>query len=275
MRARHARADAWEGRPADAWQARLGVPRLRIYSVIGSTSTLALRLARSGAPHGTCIIAEEQRTGRGRFGRRWLDTAGKSLLLSVVLRTGLQPDAAPGAAPIRCGIALLDAIQSATGYRALLKWPNDILSTDGRKVAGILCEGSVAASGAGFIIAGFGINVNQDERDWDDALRTTAASLSLVADRPVSRGDLAEALLQRLLAVPGFTAPLTAGELDALHGRLAYDHTAITVDGRPAGQITGIDADGALRVATRFAEERILSGTIRPAGDRPLPLQTG
>ena len=58
----------------------------RYYDEIESTNVEAKELAMGGAPEGTVVIAECQRAGRGRLGRRWTSPAGKGLLFSVILR---------------------------------------------------------------------------------------------------------------------------------------------------------------------------------------------
>ena len=40
------------------------------FQTLPSTNDEAMRLARAGAPAGTCVVAEEQTAGRGRAGPR-------------------------------------------------------------------------------------------------------------------------------------------------------------------------------------------------------------
>jgi BirA family biotin operon repressor/biotin-[acetyl-CoA-carboxylase] ligase len=95
------------------------------------------------------------------------------------------------------GLAAREAILDATGISCDLKWPNDLLA-DGKKCAGILAQGTSAA-----VIAGVGINVNQE--GFAGELAGTATSLRLVSGRPHSREDL---LVRLLLSVDKFTALL-------------------------------------------------------------------
>ena len=79
----------------------------------GSTNDEAARLARAGASHGTVVIAERQRAGRGRDGRPWASPPGLGLYLSAVLRPPLPlVDVPPMTLAI--GIGLCDAVR-ATG----------------------------------------------------------------------------------------------------------------------------------------------------------------
>ncbi len=86
--------------------------------------------------------------------------------------------------------------------RTSLKWPNDLLAPDGRKLAGILAE---VADGA--VVVGVGLNVSTTT----DELPATGTSLSLVADHPVDRAPVLLAYLRALRSgtAAGSTTPGT------------------------------------------------------------------
>jgi BirA family biotin operon repressor/biotin-[acetyl-CoA-carboxylase] ligase len=90
-----------------------------------------------------------------------------------------------------------------------VKWPNDLLGPDGRKVAGVLAEGDLASGGAGpgtspagppAVVVGIGINVNWPAEDGDlpEDLVGTATSLRQQAGHPVDRWEVLDALLTAL-----------------------------------------------------------------------------
>ena len=60
--------------------------KLHYSSITGSTNSDALAAARSGAPHGSVFIADEQNAGRGRGDHGWHSAAGEGLYVSVLLR---------------------------------------------------------------------------------------------------------------------------------------------------------------------------------------------
>ena len=105
---------------------------------VGSTNDEARRLAQAGAPEGTLVIADCQTAGRGRLDRRWEAPPGSSLLLSLLFRPPLAPHQVQQLTMV-CGLAVVDAIEAATGLRAGLKWPNDVLIGEA-KAGGILTE---------------------------------------------------------------------------------------------------------------------------------------
>jgi BirA family biotin operon repressor/biotin-[acetyl-CoA-carboxylase] ligase len=121
---------------------------------VDSTQRLAREAAVGGAPHGTAFVASAQLAGRGRLGRSWQSEPGQNLLLSVVLR----PDVPVAEAPL---LSLGAAAGLAITFDLRVKWPNDLMSADGRKVGGLLAELDVRGDRVGFVILGLGLNVNQ------------------------------------------------------------------------------------------------------------------
>jgi BirA family biotin operon repressor/biotin-[acetyl-CoA-carboxylase] ligase len=97
------------------------------------------------------------------------------------------------------GLACAEAVESYTGLRPGLKWPNDLL-LHGRKLAGILTELESAAGQLAFAVVGMGINVNVDFRQAlvPAELRETGIGLSQALGHPVDRLDLLREVLLRL-----------------------------------------------------------------------------
>lgn len=279
-------ATNWEGRTAASWlnEWRQGVgvalPDLRLYERVASTNDIARQLADSGAPTGTVVIANEQTRGRGRAGRPWHAPAGTALLLSLLLRSPgpLSAGDAPGAIPLRIGLAIARALERCTGTRLQLKWPND-LQVEGAKVAGILCEAALTARGGGFVVAGIGLNVNQDEAelpgtktlDRTMAMYAGAAqpstSLRLATGCTWDRGLLAGAIIAEVLeAGDRLFAPLSAPELAELAARDPLRGHLLTVDGEVDGMAAGMTPDGALCITGHNGQTTNLRhGTVRIA----------
>src|SRR5665213_4397233 len=57
-----------------------------------STNQVLVDQARSGAPDGAVVVADEQSAGRGRRSRRWAAPPGTTLLCSVLFRPTLAAD---------------------------------------------------------------------------------------------------------------------------------------------------------------------------------------
>ena len=178
---------------------------VRRFESIDSTNRYLLDEARAGAPEGVVAVADHQTAGRGRLGRTWEAPPGANLLLSVLLRPAIEPGLRH-LATAAVALAALDALPGSgvlEGIAVGIKWPNDLVTPDGRKLAGVLAEADLGA-GSGApppVVVGIGINVNWPARDDDlpPGLQGTAVSLRQLTGGPVDR----EALLDGLLAAPG------------------------------------------------------------------------
>jgi BirA family biotin operon repressor/biotin-[acetyl-CoA-carboxylase] ligase len=98
-----------------------------------------------------------------------------------VLRPGLDADSLQ-VLTLALGLAVQEAIASVAGVLCDLRWPNDLV-VGGRKCAGILCQTAVSA-----VVAGIGVNVNQEV--FPPALTTIATSLRMLTGRRHSREEL-------------------------------------------------------------------------------------
>jgi BirA family transcriptional regulator, biotin operon repressor / biotin---[acetyl-CoA-carboxylase] ligase len=159
---------------------------LRYEPVCSSTQDLARAAAAEGVDQGLVVITDEQHAGRGRLGRAWLAPPGTALLFSVVLRPPVDLIAL---LPLMAGVVIAGGIESATGARTDLKWPNDVLLSD-RKLAGILLEHPAGSA----VILGVGVNVSQSV----DQLPPGATSLLVDLGRAVDRESLLAAILNDL-----------------------------------------------------------------------------
>lgn len=162
---------------------------------VASTNDVALELARSGAPEGTLVTAETQTRGRGRLGRNWAGTPGKSLALSLVLRPRIPSDEFP-LLTLSAAVAVAETL-AARGLDPRIKWPNDVL-VDGRKVCGILTEMQAEPDRLSFVVLGIGVNLNQALSDFPEGLRSRAASLLTLTGKPERRAAFLQDLLLNL-----------------------------------------------------------------------------
>ena len=78
-----------------------------------------------------------------------------ALTFSVLLRPAAVPPASRGWLPLLAGVAVAAGLHARAGLEVSLKWPNDVL-TDQGKLAGILAEQTGTA-----IVVGIGLNVSQ------------------------------------------------------------------------------------------------------------------
>lgn len=166
-----------------------------VHDSVDSTNDVAWQEALSGAEDGTIVLAEEQRTGRGRMGRRWLAPPRRAVLMSVVLRPELSVQDS-NLLTVMSSVAVAQAIREHFLLHARIRWPNDITIKD-RKVAGILVEGRSLATGTAFVV-GIGLNVNTSPEDFPVGIRPAATSLAIEKGVLLDRIEVARGLMVAL-----------------------------------------------------------------------------
>lgn len=226
----------------------------------GSTNTELKQLARWGAPEGLLYLTEEQLVGRGRMEKSWYAPPQSSLLMSLLFRPGevLAPSQAQRLTMLSA-LALADAIEAHTQLTPGLKWPNDLVWKDGKKLAGILTELEIEGDQLAWVVVGIGLNVNVDftreekSRTGNGAppLAQTATSLSMILNQDTAHLRLP--ILQRFLVnVERRYEVLRRGRLPHLEWRdrlvgLGEMVSIIQVNGsRRQGIMRDVDENGAL-----------------------------
>jgi BirA family biotin operon repressor/biotin-[acetyl-CoA-carboxylase] ligase len=139
----------------DGDQPTFGAFRVQIVEETGSTNADLLVAAAAGAAHGTVLCARHQTAGRGRLDRRWDAPPGANLLVSVLLREGVEQ---PHRLTQRVGVAAVRACERVAGCTPELKWPNDLLLGDA-KLGGILAEAGGQGGTVDHVVVGLGLNV--------------------------------------------------------------------------------------------------------------------
>ncbi len=222
----------------------------------GSTNADAALLVASGAVDGTCLVAGQQTAGRGRHGRSWVSAPGAGLWSSTIIRGRERP----GRLPLIAALAVVDLAHDLAGASWGIKWPNDVLGSDGRKVAGILVQAMTDAA-----VVGIGINVEHPPQEYPQA-GSWVDECSVSPDR----------------------SELLAGLLIALHARVHQPWTDALADYRglcrtlgqqvrvslPGGEVFegvghDIDAEGHLLVQAGQTMRTVVAGDVLHATIAP------
>jgi BirA family biotin operon repressor/biotin-[acetyl-CoA-carboxylase] ligase len=215
----------------------------------------AVAASSRGGMEGTLLLAEEQYAGRGRSGRRWYATPGKSLTFSIVLS---PHRAAEGLTPLMA----LSAARALDRFCAGIdvKWPND-LYLGGRKLGGILAEGKNAC-----VVLGMGININEEMDDFTDEIAGDAISLRIHTGKGLDRGAvLAEVLTRFEEGYEEWERSGFAPFREALEDRLLYKGECVLLlcgTKRIEGTLLGITGEGYLRVDVNGAESVVAAGDV-------------
>lgn len=245
------------GTPAPALVRPAGLlgQRMRYAGRVGSTQDEIRRWAddpHDPAPHGAVWVAEQQTAGRGRRGRNW-DTTHGTLVFSVLLRPQGMPPQQVSLLPLAVGVAL----HQAAGVGGL-KWPNDLLAPDGRKLAGILLEADFRGNTLRRAVLGIGVNVSaappaaacltqwRPELTRAQLLSETLSALDCWLSAP--RGEVLQAWRER---------NYTLGQRALIQGEA----------GQVAGVAVDIDEAGGLLVQGDDGKQRVVSaGEVQLVG---------
>jgi BirA family transcriptional regulator, biotin operon repressor / biotin---[acetyl-CoA-carboxylase] ligase len=182
------------------------------FARIGSTNDVVRDWLATGVPEVCLAVADEQTAGRGREGRTWVAPPGSALLLSLGFRpTWIRPDRVWQLAAV-VALAMADAAEAMCGLpdgAIRLKWPNDLVVTEGgpagpragtlRKLAGVLGETDGLGSPAPRVVIGIGINGAWPAANFPADLASTMTSLHEVSGgQSIATGDLLMAFADRL-----------------------------------------------------------------------------
>lgn len=124
---------------------------IEVFEDIPSTQDICKTRAQEGGAEGFVAQALIQSAGKGRRQREWVSGEG-NLTFSFILRPRCDLQSI-GQISILIGVALAKTI----GVDARLKWPNDVLLSDG-KCAGILIESELDGEGVNWLVVGVGVN---------------------------------------------------------------------------------------------------------------------
>ena len=233
---------------------------VEVHASIGSTSDRCAELLLAGR-EGVAVVAELQTSGRGRRGRTWASPAGVNLTVSV----GVRPELA-AADGWRLGLAAALAMHSACAPYATvaLKWPNDLVAPDDRKVGGILVETTIEGHRMAGAVIGIGINVNWLRSQMPQEIAGRATSLAELSGGPLDRAELLARLLAALEAeidgVEGGASPLERyrAECSTLGRWVEIDAGAQSI----TGTALDLDPGGALLVETEGGTIAVTSGEV-------------
>jgi BirA family biotin operon repressor/biotin-[acetyl-CoA-carboxylase] ligase len=249
----------------DAFGTTGGTLAVDVVDVIDSTNSELQRRASTREVHRYVLAAECQTAGRGRRGRSWTSVVGGSLTFSLGWRFQ-QGAGYLSALPLAVGVAIASTLE-AEGFEGIgLKWPNDLV-VRGRKLGGILVELSGEALGPSLAVIGIGLNVRLPSSVQKEMTASAIDLAQTSSGAPIDRNALLARILRALVdvleayAARGF-APLRSAwqRRHALHGKTVQ--VLLPDGGKVRGEVAGVDADGALVLASGGRRLRFVNGEV-------------
>ena len=248
-----------------------------VFGEVTSTNTLLKEQAAAGAPEGTVLIASAQSAGRGRMGRSFFSPEDTGLYMSLLLRPAGLSDVQ--LVTTAAAVAVSEAVEEETGILTGIKWVNDLYA-DGKKVCGILTEGTFCGGTLNWCVLGIGINVYPPKAGFPSALTEKAGAL-LTERIPGLRERLAAAILLRFSAYYDLLSEKP--HLGAYRSRCFLMNRSVDVllpEGGRRAVVAGIDDDFGLSVryddgscaVLRSGEVSLdIKQTVPSEEERPVP----
>lgn len=237
---------------------------VEFHAEIASTNDRARAALAERGGEGLAVVADLQTAGRGRRGRTWISPAGANLLFSVAWRPTIAPRLA-GLLGGSAALAVRDACASLVPSAGLaIRWPNDVVDRDGRKVSGLLVETALEAGELAEAVVGIGINVNWLPADMPAEIAGGTTSLQVLhgsqIDRVLLLGTMLGALDAEAQALERGDSPLPRLRASSwLDGREVEVETgAATISGRAAG----IADDGSLLLDAEVGRVALSVGEV-------------
>lgn len=150
---------------------------IEILPSVNSTNNYLIDLAKKRAKEWTVIVAEEQTQGKGRQKRSFFSPKGDGVYLSVLLRP-TYPIEDASMITVMTAAAVTEILEEKYNFDLKIKWVNDIFK-DGKKVCGILTEGSLNVEEGVFdyLVVGIGINLTKPQGGYPKELESIIAPL--------------------------------------------------------------------------------------------------
>ena len=227
---------------------------LHVYDAVDSTNLVLRKLAGEGAPEGTVVIAAEQTGGRGRKGRSFYSPLGTGVYVSLLLKPKIAPDDAT-LITTTAAVAVCHAVEALCPERAEIKWVNDVFLR-GKKICGILTEGSFDMESGQFeyAVLGTGINVYEPAGGFPPEIREIAGNV-LTSPAPDGKNRMIAEYLNHFLPL---YRQLGGAEANAEYRKRSFvlGKMVNVIAGDGVAPARAIDVDERCRLVVEYADGR-------------------
>lgn len=251
----------------------------RHVTATGSTNQDLLASLRSGADP-LPLLADHQRDGRGRLGRRWHDDPpslgpAQSMLGSIPQRWDPEDRRLP-LVPLAVGLAAVAALDELDLHPPVrLWWPNDlVVAVDGRwrKLAGILVETAAIQGDPRIgVVVGVGLNLSPVGRDADpDVVRRAISVAELMKGTPPTNRHVFSRLVDCVATATTRLRDNAAGLVADYRAACATIGETVevhTTGGILSGLAAGVSDSGSLLLDGRTGRATVTVGDVVARGN--------
>lgn len=167
---------------------------------VGSTNTALKEKAEEKKER--VLIADSQTCGKGRLGRSFFSPEKSGLYMSILIYPDLKAEDSH-MITAAAAVAVCRAIEKvAPEKKPTVKWVNDVF-LGGKKVCGILTEGSadLESGGLEYAIVGIGVNLYTSKKDFPNDLKSVAGSVFDEKPDPDMRNVFAATLIDEFFDI--------------------------------------------------------------------------
>lgn len=230
------------------------------FDEVETTMVVASDKVDEGFENGLVVLADSQRSGRGRNGKSFLTPPNMGIWCTLGVE--VKGNNSPHYYIKAFSVALSALLQEAYDVDAKIKWPNDIYIGD-KKVCGILTE--LHRNGKTLLL-GFGLNLNQTCAIFGESLKDIATSIYLETKKLV---EDKEYLLNDLLLSFETALQLPNESLDDNYKKFSMAWGKQALFNNEPKYIVGVDVDGALLVGDSSKPEKYFAGDLVPLKNKP------
>lgn len=149
---------------------------ITIFDELDSTNNYLKKLGSQGENEDTLVIAQSQTNGRGRMGRTFYSPDETGIYFSLLLHPEFSAEKSLFLT-VMAAVSVAETVMKYNKNDVKIKWVNDIY-IDGKKVCGILTEGSInAEKKLDYAVVGIGINVIAPENDFPEDIKDIATAI--------------------------------------------------------------------------------------------------
>ena len=171
-------------------------PTIYYYSELGSTNSIARKFIAEKQELGFVIVSKVQTGGYGQRNSFWESPEG-GLWCSM----GIKPEfkiSYLGMIPMLTALSVAKALEPYK-LKTRLKWPNDILlSSNNKKIGGILVESKVSQRSLEYLIIGIGLNINNTLNQYSPSLRNKITTTFETLNEKIYLNDILIKIIKKI-----------------------------------------------------------------------------
>ncbi len=218
-----------------------GIFKIECYDSVSSTNTILQQ--RYTENEGLVIVANSQELGMGRINRNFFSPKDTGVYFSLLLKPLIDSDKKNFITSM-AGIAVCRAIHSILGLNAKIKWVNDVY-IDGKKVCGILTQGSFSFENnkMEYIVLGIGINVYNPINGFPKNIENSAGSVITQKQGELRNRLIAEVLNEFWELYKNFDFNAISSEYKSLNYVIGKEISVISDNSSTPAKVVDIDTN--------------------------------